>query len=100
MFEHFKKRNKQKQFEKQLINEFLAEHEEYIPKYSPKGLKFDWNIYVYADGEYDIFTSDFLGTYKVGIAQKSPKCLGIDDSVYQYNEEIRKLEKTRLRWGY
>jgi hypothetical protein len=99
MFETFKKRRKQKQFEKQLIKDFLKEHEQYIPKYSPKGLEFKWNIFVYEDGEYDTFTGEFLGKYKVGIRQKAPTYLGIDDTVYKYNIETKKLEETRLRWS-
>jgi hypothetical protein len=100
MFEYFKKKKQQKQFEKQLINGFLKEHEKYIPKYSPKGLKFNWNIYVYEDGIYDIYTGEFLGEYKVGISQKAPRFLGIDDRVYQYNIKIKQLEETGHIWSY
>ena len=99
MFENFKKRKQQKRFEEQLINEFLKEHEKYIPKYSPKGLKFDWNIYVYKDGEYNIFTGEFLGSYKVRIRQKAPKFIGVDDMVYDYDIDTKELKETRLIWS-
>ena len=95
----FKKTRQKRQFEKQLIKSFLEEHEDYIPKYSPNGMKLDWDIYVYKDGEHDIYTGEFLGEYKVGISQKPPRFLGEDCTCYKYNVKTKRLEKTGLRWS-
>jgi len=98
LINYIKKKLKQRKLEKNLINQFLKEHEKHIPKYSPKGLKFDWNISVHKNGEYDIFTGEFLGDYEVVITQNPPEFLGIDDTCYRYNTKTKKLEKTLLRW--
>jgi len=100
MIRFFKKILKQRRFEKQLIESFLKEHSEYIPKYSPRGLKLDWNISVYKDGEYDLYTGEFKGEYKVGISQNPPKFLGIDNTCYRYNVKTKTLEEIGARWSY
>ncbi len=100
MFKYFIKRKEIREFKNQLINEFLKEHKKHIPKFSPNGLEFNWNIFISEEGEYDIFTGEFLGTYEVRISQKPPKYLGVDDIIYKYNTETKQLEKTKLEWSF
>ncbi len=92
-------KQKVNEFKKKLIEEFLKEHEAFIPKYSPKGLKLDWNIYVYPDGKYDLFTGKFIGEYKVGISQNPPTFLSKDNAVYEYDIENKKMNWTGYRWA-
>lgn len=87
---------------RKLIKNFMREHGEHIPKYSPKGVKLEWNIFVYEDGEYDMMTGEFKGEHRVGISQKPPSISVIvgDNRVYQYDIETKSLSyKNGFVWG-
>jgi hypothetical protein len=77
-----------------LIKEFMKEHKEYLPKFSPQGQPLKWRIFVYQDGEYDIYTGKQSGNYKVGISQKLPYGgVTCDPQVYTYNIKNKTLEE-------
>jgi hypothetical protein len=94
MFEDYKKNKELKRYKKSLIDDFMKEHKEFIPKYSPKGMRLSWHIFVYADGEYDIYTGAFKGIYRVGIEQ-NPPYLSRDCRVYEYNINTKQLERDK-----
>lgn len=86
---------------RKLKKEFLKEHGQYIPNYSPQGQRLDWHICVYWDGEYDTMTGKPInGEYRVAIEQKAPR-LSCDNTVYEYDVESKKMRADYTkRWGY
>lgn len=80
--------------------EFLKEHKQFMHNYTKEGQKLEWDIRIYKDGEFDVYTGKQNGEYKVCVRQKSPVGRMIDDRVYWYNPETKTVEKGHgARWG-
>jgi len=79
-------------FEKRRIKKnFLMEHKKYLPNYTKTGQKLDWDIFIYKDGDFDTFTGEQSGEYRISVEQKSPLQI-IDDCVYKYNIDTKEIE--------
>lgn len=146
----------QKQIQKSIVEEFLCNHKDTLPEYSPLGQKLKWNFKVICNGkhqkmespqvvwisnkecsecintslklvrEYDgLFTKYWCKCYVCGnefeyrvkhpicssnyivrngmdytveVSQKPPGRM-IDNNVYGYDAETRKMNKIGLRWS-
>jgi hypothetical protein len=88
---------KEQKYRKQLIKDFLKEHSP-LPKFSPNGQPLEWKISTYKTGAHDIYTGEQSGEWKVGVQQKSPGGILVDECVYDYDIGTKTLRRTSGRW--
>jgi len=85
---------------KKLREKFLEEHGSYLINYWPEtGQKLDWKVCVVREGPYDHLTGEKLGDLKVVVEQKPPKWTYIDDRIFYYDKENKKVCWSKsVRW--
>lgn len=100
IIERIKRNIEYRRLKKKLVGDFMREHGEHIPRYSPKGTKLEWDVYVYKVGRHDEMTGEFEGEYRVGISQSPPSLKVGDRRVYTYDIETKTLKhKHGVVWG-
>lgn len=83
----------------QFYYDFMDEHKDFLPKYSPRGERIFWDVYIIKTGTHDPYTNKYTGGYKATVKQRPPIYISNDDRIYVYDIKRKELQPETILTG-